>query len=142
MTQNLQLEMGKDCHLTHLFELDRFFFLKLLEERKSLFILLNPSSLSPFDEATNYILQISFFTPESFSLLCPWHSVQSAASPKPVLPADTPSLSDLPQEHMIDTSQTGANAPARNAHKKFEMDAFLTKPRPSRHPGNGNWAMI
>lgn len=71
MTQNLQLEMGKDCHLTHLFELDRFFFLKLLEERKSLFILLNPSSLSPFDEATNYILQISFFTSESFSLLCP-----------------------------------------------------------------------
>lgn len=65
--------MEKDCHLTHLFELDRFFFLRLLSDKKkrSLFKLFNPSSLSLFDEATNDIIQISFFTPESFFLLCP-----------------------------------------------------------------------
>lgn len=63
--------MGKDYHLTHLFELDRVLFLRLLEGGKSLFNRLNPSSLWQFDEATNDIKQISFLTPESYSFLCP-----------------------------------------------------------------------
>lgn len=136
--------MGKDYHLTHLFELDRLLCLKLLEGGgESLFNRLNPSSLWQFDEATNDIKQISFFTPESFSFLCPWSSYQSTASPKPVLPADTPSLfeSHLPQKHMIYIT-TGANTPARNAHKNVKIDAFWNKTRSFRHPRNGNGEII